>query len=81
MVRHVFANEKLLFAALGANGALEYLRHFALRFQPELTALLTILQITVAALTITHIVRKWILTHTQHEKTPPSPPPGDSFSV
>lgn len=81
MIKNLVHNEKLLFAALGANGFLEYVRHIALRFQPELTAMLTILQIMVAALTIAHIVRKWFLTHTKHEKNPPSVPPGDSFSV
>ena len=47
MMKRFFENEKLLFAALSFNGALEGVRHFVIKYQPELTALLTILGFSV----------------------------------
>jgi hypothetical protein len=61
-MKRFFENEKLLFAALSFNGALEGVRHFVIKYQPELTALLTILQIAIAALTLAHLGKK-LITH------------------
>lgn len=60
MIKEAIQHEKLLFASLGANGFLQWLHHFVLAHQPEATALLTWLQILVAALTVAHIIRKYI---------------------
>jgi hypothetical protein len=82
MFKQLIQNEKMLFAAVGTNGFLEGLRHVLTRYQPELTALLSLLQITVAVLTIAHIARKWFLTRKpKHEKKSPPTPPGFDPSV
>jgi hypothetical protein len=58
MIKRILENEKLLFAALGFNGVLEGIRHIIVKYQPELTALLTLLQIAIAALTLAHLGKK-----------------------
>lgn len=68
MIKQIFANEKLLFASVSANGFLEWFRRIVISHQPELTAMLTILQIVVALLTVAHIVRKWIRTWKANQK-------------
>lgn len=60
MIRALFRDEKPFLALLGANGALASIHQFFIGHQPELTSLLTVLQIIIAAMTIFHFSRKAI---------------------
>lgn len=60
MLRFFLGNDKTLFAALGANGALEWCRRALLSHQADLTVWLTIAQLFLAVATIIHLIAKWL---------------------
>ncbi len=60
MLKDVFNGEKNFAGLLLANISLGGVQAFLHSIQPLLTAGLTLIQIAVGVLTITHIVRKWI---------------------
>lgn len=60
MLRHILQGEKPFLALLSANGVLASVRKFFVGHQPELSALLTVLQILVAVVTLIHFARKYV---------------------
>lgn len=60
MIRTVLQNEKPILALLGVNGALGAVHRFFITHQPELTSVLTVLQIIIAVMTITHFTLKYV---------------------
>jgi hypothetical protein len=69
----ILQNEKLFATLTFANVSLESVRRFILRFQPELTFMLTLVQIIVGVLTIIHIVKKWWKAYKKKNEAPPAP--------
>lgn len=61
--RTIIQNEKPLLALLGANGLLASVHKFFLTHQPEFTSFLTVLQIIIAVMTITHFTVKFVKNH------------------
>ena len=62
-MKALLQNEKLLSSYIFANISLEGVRHVIHLIQPELTAILTVIQIVVGVLTIIHVYRKWKKSH------------------
>jgi hypothetical protein len=60
MIRTLLRDEKPFIALLGVNGALASVHKFFITHQPEMTSLLTVLQIIIAAMTIFHFSRKYV---------------------
>lgn len=60
MIRAVLQNEKPILAMLGLNGLLGAVHKFFITHQPEMTSILTVLQIIVAVMTVTHFTVKYV---------------------
>lgn len=75
ILRAVLANEKLALAMVSANALLEGIHRFVIKYQPEFSFLLTLIQITVGVFTIVHFIKKWIKAwkHKHEIPTPDSP--------
>jgi hypothetical protein len=67
-------DEKSVSGLLVANVSLEGVAHFMVKLAPILGALLTLLQILVAAATLWHFVLKWRLKFKKHEEKSVTPP-------
>lgn len=59
MFKHIIEKEKALVGLIFANGSLEGVHRFIIRFQPEINTLVSVVQIVVGVLTVIHIIKKW----------------------
>lgn len=79
MSLELFATEKPLFGLISLNVVLEVLYHLVIKAGPFFNSLLPLLQSVVAAVTVWHLVQKWLKNRKSHEKN--IPPPGSGAGI